>query len=104
MTRWSALFYRYTCRNLTGFHRFRLMTRSSREVIARPLAFATGAACLATVLAYGSRWLWACELLVNFRTHLALLLSLALLGAVPLRRWRIATAAAMGIALNAWPM
>jgi endonuclease/exonuclease/phosphatase (EEP) superfamily protein YafD len=73
-------------------------------VIARPLAFATGAACLATLLAYGGRWSWACELLVNFRTHYALLLSLALVVAAALRHWRIAGIAAMGIALNVWPM
>jgi endonuclease/exonuclease/phosphatase (EEP) superfamily protein YafD len=70
----------------------------------RPLAFATGAVCLATLLAYGGRWSWACELLVNFRAHYALLLSLALLSAVALRHWRIAGAAAMGLVLNAWPM
>jgi len=73
-------------------------------VTARPLAFATGALCLATLLAYGGRWSWACELLVNFRTHYALLLSLALIIAAVLRHWRIVGVAAMGIALNVWPM
>jgi endonuclease/exonuclease/phosphatase (EEP) superfamily protein YafD len=70
----------------------------------RPLAFATGAVCLATLLAYGGRWSWACELLVNFRTHFALLLSLALVTAIAIRRWPIAGVAAIGIALNVWPM
>lgn len=73
-------------------------------MIARPLAFATGAVCLATLLAYGGRWAWACELLVNFRTHFALLLSLALVIALAFRRWRVLGAAAWGLALNLWPM
>lgn len=74
------------------------------EVIAKPLAFATGAICLATLLAYGGRWSWACELLVNFRTHFAGLLGLACIMAVALRRWPIAGAAAIGFALNVWPL
>ena len=73
-------------------------------MIARPLAFFTGALCIATLLAYGGRWLWACELLVNFRTHFALLLSLALVIAVAFRQWRIAGVAALGLVLNVWPM
>jgi endonuclease/exonuclease/phosphatase (EEP) superfamily protein YafD len=73
-------------------------------MIARPLAFATGTVCLATLLAYGGRWSWACELLVNFRTHCALLLGLALVVATALRDWRLAGIAAMGLALNVWPM
>ena len=73
-------------------------------MIARPLAFGTGVLCLATLLAYGGRWSWACELLVNFRAHLALLLILALILAAVLRHWRIAAVAAMGLVLNAWPM
>jgi endonuclease/exonuclease/phosphatase (EEP) superfamily protein YafD len=68
------------------------------------LAFATGALCLATLLAYGGRWSWACDLLVNFRTHLALLLGLALLVALLVRGWRSASVAALGLALNLWPM
>ena len=72
--------------------------------IARPLTFATGAVCVATLLAYGGRWFWACELLVNFRTHYALLLGLALILAVALRHWRIAGLAVVGLALNVWPM
>ncbi len=71
---------------------------------ARPLAFATGAVCLATLLAYGGRWSWACELLVNFRTHYALLLALALVVGAAFRHWRIAGVAAMGLALSLWPM
>lgn len=71
---------------------------------ARPLAFGTGVLCLATVLAYGGRWSWACELLVNLRTHLAMALILALLVAAVLRHWRIAGVAVVGIALNVWPM
>jgi endonuclease/exonuclease/phosphatase (EEP) superfamily protein YafD len=66
--------------------------------------FATGAVCLGTLLAYGGRWFWACELLVNMRTHYALLLSLALGLAAALRLWRIAGVAAIGLALNVWPM
>jgi endonuclease/exonuclease/phosphatase (EEP) superfamily protein YafD len=73
-------------------------------VIQRPLTFATGVLCLATLLACGGRWSWACELLVNFRTHFAMLLGLALLIAVAFRHWRIAGAAALGVALNVWPM
>ena len=75
-----------------------------RAVTARPLAFATGAVSLATLLAYGGRWSWFCELLVNFRTHYALLLSLALIIATALRHWRIAGVAAISMGLNVWPM
>ena len=71
--------------------------------VQRPLGFATGAICLATLLSYAGRWSWICELLVNFRTHFALLLSLALLISVALRR-RIAGVAVIGLALNVWPM
>ena len=74
------------------------------HMFARPLAFATGAICLATLLAYGGRWSWFCELLVNFRTHYALLLGLVLVVAAALRHWRVAGFAAMGLALNVWPM
>jgi endonuclease/exonuclease/phosphatase (EEP) superfamily protein YafD len=70
----------------------------------RPLAFATGAVGLATLLAYGGRWSWACELLVNFRTHLALLLALALILAAVVRQWRIAAVATLALALNLWPI
>jgi endonuclease/exonuclease/phosphatase (EEP) superfamily protein YafD len=73
-------------------------------VNARPLAFGTGVLCLATLLAYGGRWSWACEVLVNLRSHLALLLVLALVIAAVLRHWRIAGVAAAGFALNVWPM
>jgi len=72
--------------------------------IARPLAFATGAVCLGTLLAYGGRWAWVCELLVNFRTHFAGLLALTLIAALALRSWPIAGVAFLGFALNAWPM
>lgn len=74
------------------------------RVTARLLALATGSLLLATLLAYAGRWSWFCELLVNFRVHFALLLSLALVLAAALRHWRIAGAAALGIALNVWPM
>jgi endonuclease/exonuclease/phosphatase (EEP) superfamily protein YafD len=74
------------------------------RVIARPLAFATGAVCLATLLAYGGRWSWVCDLLVNFRMHFVLLLGLALAIALVVRRWRIAGVAIIGLALNVWPM
>jgi endonuclease/exonuclease/phosphatase (EEP) superfamily protein YafD len=73
-------------------------------MIARPLAFGIGAVCLATLLAYGGRWLWACELLVNFRAHFALLLSFALVIAAVIRQWRIAGVAALGLVFNVWPM
>lgn len=73
-------------------------------MITRPLAFVTGVVCLATLLAYGGRWSWACELLVNFRTYFALLLGLALVLAAVTRRWRISGVAALGLALNLWPM
>jgi endonuclease/exonuclease/phosphatase (EEP) superfamily protein YafD len=74
------------------------------QKLARPLAFATGATCLATVLAYGGRWSWAGDLLVNFRLHFAMLLGLALVLGIAISRWRTAGIAAMGIALNVWPM
>jgi len=60
--------------------------------------------CLATLFAYGGRWSWACELLVNFRTHFALLLGIALIVAVAIRRWSIVGATLLGLALNAWPL
>lgn len=75
-----------------------------RDASARPLAFCTGAVCLATLLAYGGRWSWACELLVNFRSHFALLSGLALALAAALRFWRIAGAAALALTLNLWSM
>lgn len=75
-----------------------------RDAGGRPLAFCTGAVCLGTLLAYGGRWSWACELLVNFRSHFALLSGLALLVAAVLRHWRIAGIAALTLALDAWPM
>jgi len=74
------------------------------EKISRPLASAVGLLFLATLLAYGGRWFWACELLVNFRTHFALLLGLALVVAAAMRHWRTAGAAVVGIALNVWPL
>ena len=81
------------------------MRKTKHEtVITRPLVFATGAVCLATLLAYGGRWSWACELLVNFRTHFAMLLGLALVIAMALRHWPIAGIAALGLLLNVWPM
>lgn len=70
----------------------------------RPLTFATGAVLVATLLAYGGRWFWTGELLVNFRVHFAMLLALALVVASMLRQWRVASLAAAGLALNAWPM
>jgi len=68
------------------------------------LIFGTGVVSLATLLAYGGRWSWACELLVNFRTHFAMLLGLALVLAAVTRHWRTAAVAALGLALNLWPM
>lgn len=72
--------------------------------MARPLAFWTGAVCIAVLLSYGGRWSWFCELLVNFRMHYALLLGLALLLALALRHWSIAGVAAAAFVLNVWPM
>jgi endonuclease/exonuclease/phosphatase (EEP) superfamily protein YafD len=87
-----------------GLINIRLVTASRSEAFVRPLAFATGVVCLATLLAYGGRWSWFCELLVNFRTHFVLLLSLTLIAAVAIRHWALAGIAALGLALNAWPM
>jgi endonuclease/exonuclease/phosphatase (EEP) superfamily protein YafD len=72
--------------------------------VARPLAFYTGVVCVATLLAFAGRWSWFCDLLVNFRTHYALLLLVALTAAGVLRCWRVAGVAAVGLALNLWPM
>ena len=47
-------------------------------------------ACASTLLACGGRWLWPCELLVNFRTQYALALGLALVVAASTRHWRVA--------------
>jgi endonuclease/exonuclease/phosphatase (EEP) superfamily protein YafD len=80
------------------------MPQTRQHAVARPLAFGTGALCLATLLAYGGRWSWGCELLVNFRTHYAMLLGLVLITALALRTWRIAGVAAIGIGMNVWPM
>jgi len=74
------------------------------QKLARPLAFYTALACLASLLAYAGRWSWACELLVNFRTHFAMLLALALVIAAVLRHGRIVALAALGLGLNVWPM
>jgi endonuclease/exonuclease/phosphatase (EEP) superfamily protein YafD len=68
------------------------------------LAFVTGVISFATLLAYGGRWSWACELLVNFRTHFALVLGPAFILAAVTRHWRIAGVAALALALNLWPM
>jgi len=73
-------------------------------MLSRLVTSATVAASLATVLAYGGRWFWASELLVNFRTHFVLVLGLALVLALVLRRWWIVGAAALSLALNLWPM
>lgn len=88
--------------------RFRFWHRTGvvagSHFIARPLAFITGCLSLATLLAYGGRWSWACELLVNFRTHYAGFLGLALILAAATRHWRIAGIALVALALNLWPM
>jgi len=75
-----------------------------RALVVRPLAFYTTIVCGATLLAFLGRWSWFCDLLVNFRTHYALLLSVALAAAGVLRCWRVAAIAAVGLALNLWPM
>jgi len=80
------------------------MPGAQQQLIAKPLAFATGVVCLATLLAYGGRWSWFCELLVNFRTHFAILLSLALVFALVIRHWLTACVALAGLALNVWPL
>ena len=60
--------------------------------------------CVATLLAFAGRWSWFCDLLVNFRTHYALLLLVACAASGVVRSWRVAGVAAMGLALNLWPM
>lgn len=68
------------------------------------LARVTGALFIATLISFTGRWIWVGEMLVNFRTHLALALILALIVALVMRRWRVAGFAFIGLALNAWPM
>lgn len=68
------------------------------------LARATGALIVATLFSFTGRWLWAGEMLVNFRTHFVLCFLLALAVALAMRRWRVAGVAVIGLALNAWPM
>ncbi len=68
------------------------------------LARVTGALFIATLISFTGRWLWAGEMLVNFRTHFALALALALIASLALRRWRVTGFAVAGLALNAWPM
>jgi len=80
------------------------MEQPFREAIARPLAIVTGAVCLATLLAYGDRWSWFCDLLVNFRTHYAWLLAIALVVAIAGRHWRTAGVAVIGLALDMLPI
>ena len=70
----------------------------------RILWFFTTGTGIATLLAYSGRWSWFCELFVNFRTHYAIALGLALVAAAGLRERRIAGIAALGLALNVWPM
>lgn len=62
------------------------------------------AVCLATLLAYGGRWSWFCDLLASFRTHFAWLLGLLLIAAIAFRLWRIAGVAIIGLTLNLWPI
>lgn len=78
--------------------------KDEAQTFSRPLAFATGVVCLASLLAYLGRWSWACDLLVNFRLHYAMLLTLALMAATAMRRWPLAGIAGIGIALNVLPM
>jgi len=73
-------------------------------MIERPLAFVTGISTLVTLLAYGGRWFWFCELLVTFRTHCALVLGLILVLVLVARLWRIGAIALVALALNVWPM
>jgi endonuclease/exonuclease/phosphatase (EEP) superfamily protein YafD len=80
------------------------MLRSRQNPIARPLVFGTALVSLATLLAFGGRWSWACELLVNFRLHFALLFVVAIVLAVAIRFWSVAAIAVLGVALNVWPM
>src|ERR1041384_5154322 len=63
----------------------RTIRNMGHQTIVKPLVFGTGVLSLATLLAYGGSWSWACELLVNFRTHYALLLGLVLVLALALR-------------------
>jgi endonuclease/exonuclease/phosphatase (EEP) superfamily protein YafD len=71
-----------------------------RPALIRILVFGTAITCLASLLAFLGRWLWACELLVNFRTHYALLFVVALCATLALRAWRVVALAAAGLALN----
>jgi len=75
-----------------------------RVKLEKPLTFATGLVWLAALLAYGGRWSWFCELLVNFRTHCSLVFALLVVIAVLARHWPLAGVAALGLALNLWPM
>lgn len=79
------------------------MYGSLRNSIARPLAFVTGALCLASLLACAGRWSWACDLLVNFRTQYAAMLCVAFALALAFRRFGLAAVAASAFALDAWP-
>lgn len=74
------------------------------SVPARLLFLAIALTSAATAASYAGRWSWLCELLVNFRTHYALLFLVGAVLALALRRWRLAAVAVSGLALNAWPM
>ena len=97
---------KYSVATSRGLHaRFRFQFRGSNAGIRETPGIRHGRGLSSRPCsAYGGRWSWACELLVNFRTHYALLLSLALVIAAALRHWRIAGVAAIGLALNVWPM
>jgi endonuclease/exonuclease/phosphatase (EEP) superfamily protein YafD len=80
------------------------MEQTAGKVIERPLAFVTGVIALVTLLAYGGRWFWFCELLVTFRTHCALVLGLILVLVLVARLWGVGAIALLALALNVWPM
>lgn len=77
---------------------------ATRSQLERPLAFATGALGLATLLSYGGRWIWLGDLLVNFRTHLGLALVLLLAVALVARHGKLITALALLLAVQSWPL
>lgn len=81
-----------------------MLSARDTSLLAGILGRATGALIIATLISLTGRWLWAGEMLVNFRTHFAWCFLLALVAALAIRRWRIAGIAVIGIALNVWPM
>jgi endonuclease/exonuclease/phosphatase (EEP) superfamily protein YafD len=99
----SPLFGPPRCSAAERRHVEALIARGSPSM-AGILARLTGALFIATLISFTGRWLWAGEMLVNFRTHFVLCFLLALAVALATRRWRVAGVAVIGLALNVWPM